>query len=102
MSSDIFLAKGPKMPKLFIWVLSASVKTSPGDPQLTKETRKVYDHPAFHEYPAQAAHRKETLNDLLELNRFYEMITTKFGKFWLFKVFPKLSFWWHWSFERQW
>ena len=90
------------MPKLSAWILLASVKTSQSDPQVNKETRKVNDHPAFHEYPAQAAHRKETLNDLLERKRFYEMITTKFGKFWLFKVFPKLSFWRHWSFERQW
>ena len=73
------------MPKLSTWILLASVKTSQSDLQVNKETRKVYDHPAFHEYPAQAAHRKKTLNDLLERNRFYEMITTEFGKFWLFK-----------------
>ena len=46
----------------------ASVKTSQSDPQVNKETRKVYDNPAFHEYPAQAAQRKETLNDLLSEN----------------------------------
>ena len=90
------------MPKLSSWILLASVKTSQSDPQVNKDTRKVNDHPAFHEYPAQAAHRKETLNDLLERNRFYEMITTKFGNICMFKVFPKLSFRWHWSFERQW